>query len=49
MSVIRNIAAALNDYFRGIGGYRPLIERIRYRLSRRDETCEQIIARILCE
>ena len=44
---IRNIVAALKDYLHGIGGHRSLLERIRYRIARRDETDEQIIARIL--
>lgn len=48
-AALQNIVGAFRDYYLGIGGYRPLLERIRYRLARRDETGEQIIARILYE
>lgn len=46
---IKETVAAFRDYLCGIGGYRPLLERIRYRLARHDETEAEIIARILCE
>lgn len=46
---IQETIAAFRDYLCGIGGDRPLLEHIRYRLARRDETGKQIIARILCD
>lgn len=42
---IKETVAAIRDHLKGIGGDRALIERIRYRLTRRDETYAEIIAR----
>lgn len=49
LTALQNIILALRDHFYKIGGDRPLLERICYRLTRRDETPEEIIARCLYE